>query len=147
MMTTPDTNSTKNFSAPEKVRLGSWLCTSWNRAAPAVMMAFDQVSMCFSARIDDNEDVKPALATAIFALSTKANATRCSLSMLPSRSWQILNGRHPNKVGVLPQVPIRNIAFEQSIARCVVVCPEMPIGLHRQTADSRPAGSLRVPGD
>ena len=72
--------------------------------------ASDQASRCLSARMNDNEDVKRALATAILRLVVDQGerATLCSLPTRPSMSWQALNGRHPNKVGVLPQVEIRN---------------------------------------
>jgi hypothetical protein len=92
-----------------------------------------------SPRMNDNEDVDRALATAILRLVDQGERDPMLLAEAALNELAGTQRRHPNKVGVLPQVPSDILPSERSIARCVVECPETPIGLQRQTAVPRDA--------
>jgi hypothetical protein len=80
---------------------------SYSPETIAVMTAaFDRVCQSLSRRMNDNDDVRRAVALVISDMSIKERATQCGSPMSPSANWQALTVRHTETVRQQDDCPL-----------------------------------------
>jgi hypothetical protein len=80
---------------------------SYSPETIAVMSAaFDRVCQSLSRRMNENDDVRRAVAVVILRHLDKQRATQCGSPMSPSANWQALTARHTETVRQRDDCPL-----------------------------------------